>query len=398
MGQNRSVVRCGVFLHGATLHVSTGTMPKTPSTAPSSDAARSALCRRLSQALADTPWADEPLSPLPDTGLAHDHIRLGGSGWLARVPKQSQLDLPAQANLQYQQACFERASASGHAPRLHSVLPPQDGLPRGALLVECIQGRPARLPQDLPALARALAALHTLPLPELADRPPLMAPADPLADLAAEIARQALHLAAAALAPATLQAIQTELLVLEALVARPERPPVTLVAFDAHPGNFLIRPDGQAVLVDLEKCRYSHPSLDLAHATLYTSTTWDLHSHAVLTPAQEAAFLSTWAHQVRQHAAQDTVQLADACAAWHVPLRRAMWLWSVTWCAKWRATSDRAPVNDGEDWSQQHSDPALVAHVRERVHHYLDPATVHQVREGFDALQRAWGLSREPGA
>ena len=216
--------------------------------------------------------------------------------------------------------------------------------------------------------------------------------------LAAEIGRQALHLTDAALAPATLQAIQTELVALDALVARPERPPVTLVAFDAHPGNFLIRPDGQAVLVDLEKCRYSHPGLDLAHATLYTSTTWDLHSHAVLTPAQEAAFLSTWAHQVRQPAAQDTVQLADACAAWHVPLRRAMWLWSVTWCAKWRATSDRAPVNDGEDWSQQHSDPALVAHVRERVHHYLDPATVHQVREGFDALQRAWGLSREPGA
>lgn len=367
-------------------------MPKTPSAAPASDATRSALCQHLRQALvaAGSPWAHESLMPLPDTGLAHDHIRLGDSGWLARVPKQSQLDLPALANLRYQQACFERASASGHAPRLHSVLPPDDGLPRGALLVECIQGRPARLPQDLPALARALAALHMLPLPPVADRAPLRAPADPLADLAAEIGRQALHLTDAALAPATLQAIQTELSALDALVARPERPPVTLVAFDAHPGNFLIRPDGQAVLVDLEKCRYSHPGLDLAHATLYTSTTWDLHSHAVLTPAQEVGFLSAWAQHVGPNTAHNTARLAEACAVWQVPLRRAMWLWSVTWCAKWHATSGRPPVADGEDWSQQRSDPALVAHVRDRVDHYLDPATVQRVREGFDALQRTW--------
>lgn len=356
-------------------------MPKIPSAALQAD--RSALCQRLRQALlaARSPWADTDLQPLPDTGLAHDHIRLGTSGWLARVPKQSQLDLPAEANLRYQQACFERASASGHTPRLQAVLPPGALLPRGALLVEWVQGRPARLPDDLPALARALAALHRLPVPPPGDRPPLLAPADPLADLAAEIGRQARHLPDAALSPVTRQAIEAERAALQARVARPGRPPVTLVAFDAHPGNFLIRPDGEAVLVDLEKCRYSHPGLDLAHATLYTSTTWDLHSQAVLTTEQEAGFLRSWA----QHAGP----LAEAGTAWQVPLRRAMWLWSVTWCAKWRATSVRAPVADGEDWSARRSDPALVAHVRERVDHYLDAATVQRVRAGFDALQHA---------
>lgn len=357
-------------------------MPEIPSIDTASDHDRSALCQRLRQALvnARSPWAEADLQPLPDTGLAHDHIRLGTSGWLARVPKQSQLALPAEANLRYQQACFERASASGHTPRLHAVLPPDALLPRGALLVECVQGRPARLPHDLPALAQALAALHALPLP--AHTAPLMAAPDPLADLAAEIGRQAQHLAAAALAPAALQDIGAERAALDALVARPERPPVSLVAFDAHPGNFLIRPDGAAVLVDLEKCRYSLPGLDLAHATLYTSTTWDLHSHAVLGTAQEVSFLHAWA----QHAGP----LAEASRAWHVPLRRAMWLWSVTWCAKWRATSARAPVADGEDWSARRSDPALVAHVRERVDHYLHADTVQRVRAGFDALQQAW--------
>jgi hypothetical protein len=29
---------------------------------------------------------------------------------------------------------------------------------------------------------------------------------------------------------------------------------------------------------------------------------------------------------------------------WHGPLRRAMWLWSLTWCAKWRVLSACAPT------------------------------------------------------
>ncbi len=355
-------------------------MPKNPASAPGPSSLSLEQRLRLALTAAGSPLATTRLQRLPDTGLAHDHVRLGDSGWLARVPKQSQLDLPADLNLRYQQACFERASVGGHAPRLQTVLPPDALLPRGALLVEHIAGRPAVLPQDLPALAEALAALHTLPLP--AHAAPLMAAPDPLADLLAEIERQARHLPQAGLAEGTRSAIEAGLERLRQRVADPARPPITLVAFDAHPGNFLIRPEGQAVLVDLEKCRYSHPGLDLAHATLYTSTTWDLRSRAVLTTEQEIGFLQAWARRAGR--------LAPACGPWHVPLRQAMWLWSMTWCAKWRAASVRSPVRDGEDWSAQHSDPALVAHVRDRVDHYLDPHTVQRVLDGFDALRRAW--------
>ena len=125
---------------------------------------------------ARSPWADASIEPLPDSGLAHAHLRLAGTGVLARVPKQSQMDLPALANLDYQAACFTRAAAGGHAPRLLGVLPPSAGLPRGALLVEEIVGRPARLPQDLPAIVDALAVMHSLPLPEAAQRAPLLDP------------------------------------------------------------------------------------------------------------------------------------------------------------------------------------------------------------------------------
>jgi hypothetical protein len=69
-------------------------------------------------------------------------------------------------------------------------------------------------------------------------------------------------------------------------------------------------------------------------------------------------------------------------------MRRAMWLWSLSWCAKWRVLSARAARNDGrgEDWSAEASDAALVAHVRDRVDHYLKPSTARHVDGGLRAL------------
>lgn len=339
------------------------------------------LAEALRIALRDagSPGADVPLEPLPDSGLAHAHWRLAGRGVLARIPKQSQMDLPAAANLAYQAACFERASAGGHAPRLHGVLPPSAALPRGALLVEEIVGAPARLPQHLPAIAEALAALHSLPLPARAARAPLLDPPDPLVELRGLIEAQAVHLDAARLDAGSRRTIDARRAALATLCERPDRPPMRLIAFDAHPGNFIVRADGRAVLVDLEKARYGLPPLDLAHATLYTSTTWDIASSAVLTPTEVQRFIAQWRAR------------CDGAAAWQdwlLPLRSAMWLWSVTWCAKWRALSSQAAKagGDGEDWSGEHSEAALVAHVRERVDHYLSPEGVGRVMAEFEAL------------
>ena len=342
------------------------------------------LSRRLRLALqaAGHPAADQPLVPLPDKGLAHDHVQLAGTGWLARIPKQSQLGLNAQDNLDYQRACFKRAAAGGHTPVLQGVLPPSEHLPRGALLVQAIVGRPARLPDDLPALAAALAALHALPLPEAASRAPLLNAADPLRALVQEIDAQATHLGAAGLSVPVLTAIEGERQRLLACLIGLDRPARCLIAFDAHPGNFIVQSDGRAVLVDLEKCRYAHPGLDLAHATLYTSTTWDVDTQAVLSVDEVLEFYAAWADAVGP--------MAAAAQPWHGQLRRAMWLWSITWCAKWRALSSASaqPGSDGEDWSSQRSEAALVAHVRNRVDHYLSPPVVAEVLDGFDQFEQ----------
>ena len=362
------------------------------------NAASDTLLTSLHAALAaqGCAWASLPLERLKDKGLAHDHVRLVGTGVLARIPKQSQLQLSAMDNLAYQSACFERASAAGHAPHLFSVLPPSLHLPRGALLVEEIIGRNAVLPGDLGLIVQALASIHALPLPDAAQRHPLINAPDPLQALLHEVSEQALHVSAAAVGGHVESVIKAELVRLRNACAQGGRPPRHLIAFDGHPGNFIIRgraglqsdsqsaSPGQAVLVDLEKCRYSYPGLDLAHATLYTSTTWDLDSHAVLHLADVVSAYATWGAAVG-------AQAARAAQAWHVPLRRAMWLWSITWCAKWRAVSgDAAHASaDGEDWSTEHSDGALVAHVRGRVDHYLSAAVVAQVLGEFDALDVA---------
>ena len=348
-------------------------------------ASNSELLVRLRAALAasDHRWRDAVLEPLPDKGLAHHHVRLAGTGALARLPKQSQLGLDAAANLAYQRACFERASVSGFTPRYLGFLPASVNLPRGALLVEEISGRSARLPDDLPRIAQALASLHTLALPPAAARAPLLDAADPLAALADEISVQAAHASAASLDSAVALALSRERARLQQLCSAPARPARRLIAFDAHPGNFIMDADGKAVLVDLEKCRYSYPALDLAHATLYTSTTWDVDTRASLTVPELLDFYAVWSAAAGP--------LGEGAQAWHVPLRRAMWLWSISWCVKWRAVSGRPATQsaDGEDWAGEKSDAALLAHVRERVVHYLSPAVVSQVLEEFDALERA---------
>jgi aminoglycoside phosphotransferase (APT) family kinase protein len=191
------------------------------------------------------------------------------------------------------------------------------------------------------------------------------------------------HLDRAGLAPAARARIDAERDLLTRCCASPARPRTTLIAFDGHPGNFVVDAHGHAWLVDLEKARYGHPAVDLAHATLYTSTTWDIVSHAVLSTAEVASACDRWCERVAADAAE---------RSWVVPLRRAMWLWSVTWCAKWRALSGRPPAaarRGGEDWSAALSEAALVAHVRDRVDHYLSRAVIDRVCDEADALDRA---------
>lgn len=318
------------------------------------------------------------LSPMADTGLAHDHVWVHRDGvdWVARLPKQSQMNLPPEENLAYQVTCYQRSSVGGHTPHLHDVLPPSEALPRGGLLVEAIRGRLAQLPDDLPAIAEALASLHSQPLPITTSRAPLLAPEDPWQAMVKEVRQQANWLGDAQLSSKITQRIEQELDLLPPSLS--DATP-TLISFDTHPGNFLIRDDGQAVLVDLEKCRYGLPGIDLAHTSLYTSTTWDISSQAVLSLNEVVAFYRCWQATMGETPDTDTL----------VTCRRATWLWSLTWCAKWRAQhlSAKDAQQRGEDWSSELTDPAVIDHVRDRVEHYLSLPIIDHVHSELQCLQ-----------
>ncbi|WP_431858632.1 phosphotransferase [Azospirillum sp.] len=305
------------------------------------------------------------LEPLPLKGVAHDHVRVVGRGVVARVPRWSQVGLDPAANLAYQAAAFARAAPSGHTPELAGVLEPRPGLPMGALLVSEITGRPPRLPADMPAIAEALASLHRLALAE--ERAPLASPPDPVAATLALVLRQAEHFDRADLDPMALMRIEIELGAAQAdRITAPL--PVTLVGTDTHPGNFLIDAAGKAWFTDLEKAQYGHPAIDLAHASLYTSTMWDPDVATALGKAEVKAFLAAW-----EAAVPDA--LAAAVRPWLKPLRRLTWLRSLSWMARWKIEGDRLSPGMPD---------ALRAHLRERVEDVFRPETIDRVRADWN--------------
>jgi Ser/Thr protein kinase RdoA (MazF antagonist) len=345
-------------------------LPNDP-TIPAPAALAAILARHPATAALAARWRAEDVVPMREKGVAHAHYRLP-QGLVLRAPRLSQWALAPADNLAYQAACFRRAEQSGATPRLFSVLPVGADLPRGALIVEAIDGRPPRLPDDLPALAAALARLHALDVPAPAHRPPLVDHArfGPIAGTLAVIERQAPALEAADLPGATRGALLAELAWARQLAADSAATdqPICLVGTDTHPGNFVLRENGEAVLVDLEKALYGSPAIDLAHCTLPTSTTWDLDVQAVLSRDQIIGF---YRHYLELVGTRQAARLRPLLA----PSRRLTWLRTMMWCARWRVAAATSP-----DWSQARVDPVLLAHIRRRVAALFDPDFVAAMR------------------
>ncbi len=338
------------------------------------------LIEALAHALAAVPrlapLAEARLAVLPGRGVAHDHfvaegVALEGVAVVLRVPRVSQWGLASAEQLAYEAAAFARAAPSGVTPRLIGVVPVQPVLPMGALAVEYIAGDKPRLPRDLPLLAETLARIHSLPVPD--ERAPLLVHADPIVETLKAIREQAAFMREARLQPMAAAAIRAELATAEslALTARPT-PVLTLTGSDTHPGNFLIG-ERRAVFVDLEKALYGNPAVDLAHATLYTSTMWDPDCAARLGSAEVRDFYAAYFDAVAP-------ALAAAVKPWVRPLRRLVWLRTLTWCVRWRVLSER----EG-GWSKQRLAPDHAAHIERTVADYVDADRIAAIRAGLDA-------------
>ena len=344
---------------------------------------------RLADALSATDFAGrsdlsaDGLLPMPVAGVAHDHMAIVGTGRIVRLPRLSQTGRSSSDNLTYQAACFSRAAPSGVTPRLHGLLPPcngepsderQQAWPMGALVVDAIDGRPPHLPDDLPAVAHCLAAIHTLAYP--ADRAPLPVHDDPIATTLAAIDQQADWLDRAQIDPISVAIIREEIACAKQAAATLSRtltsPILALVVSDAHPGNFLIDPAGKAWFVDLEKAAYGQPAIDVAHATLPTSVGWDARITGQVTDADVTAFEVAYLAAVPE-------SIRIAVAPWLAPMRRLTWLRTITWFARWRARSNQPD----DPWSAADLPPALRAHMAAHVTASLAPQMLDGMREGL---------------
>jgi aminoglycoside phosphotransferase (APT) family kinase protein len=157
-----------------------------------------------------------------------------------------------------------------------------------------------------------------------------------------------------------------------AFAKRPQ--PLGVVLADTHPGNFIVKPDGIAIFVDLEKVHVGSPAIDLAHATLPTSTLWHPAIGKVLTPGQVEGFYAAYLARVGKKRAAEL-------APWLMPMRRLTWLRTTLFMARWRVEtrSPRDPSDPGQ-WSDAGLEPAMKAHIDTRIDRCFDRDTIVAIR------------------
>ena len=314
------------------------------------------------------------LERLPDKGLAHDHVRIKGLRVqgrrpLVRLPRLSQFGLDPSHNLAYQAACFERASESARVPFLIDRVEPSQCPPMGALVVAEIEGGPVQLPRDLAAMAECFARVHLLPVPEPRHRRPLASQDDPILGIMGFIETQAPFIEASAKNPASVRLLREELAWARGFAAEKagSHPPARLCLTDTHPGNFMVETDGTVYFTDLEKALYGSPAVDLGHATVLTSTLWDIDVQAELTLREIQGFYATYLDYLPR-------PTADALRPWLLPMRRLAWLRSTTWSCKWYAERHR-------DQTEETGLRARIRdHVGKRLAAFVDMETITRAR------------------
>jgi aminoglycoside phosphotransferase (APT) family kinase protein len=319
----------------------------------------------------------EDLEPLPATGTAHGHVRLP-DGLIARVAYAYEGDAGAAARLDTQAAAFRLMASSHCTPLLHDVLPPRLGLPGGALIVDRIVGRAPLLPRDLGAIATSLAAMHSVETPTVAS--PIPHQKNPFLETLEIVEQGAMRfLDKAVQDPGARAEIADELQLIRgmALTLGKQPQPLTIALADTHPGNFIVDSEGIAWFVDLEKVHVGSPAIDLAHATLPTSTLWHPDVGQILSQGQVAGFYAQYLARVGEARAAEL-------EPWLMPMRRLTWLRTTMFMARWRVqTGSPRDPNDPGQWSDAGLEPAMKAHLQARIDQCFE-------REAIRAIRAEW--------
>jgi aminoglycoside phosphotransferase (APT) family kinase protein len=311
---------------------------------------------------------------LPATGTAHGHVRLA-NGLLARIAYAHDGDPAAAARLSTQAEAFRHLAPAGRTPKLHDIVEPQPGLPGGALIIDFVEGRAPRLPDDLPALADTLVRLHSLPLPAASSLIPRQK--NPFLETLEAVELNAMRFLDRAVPDSGARAeIAEELRLMRgiALAFAQRKQPLSIALADTHPGNFIIDAAGLAWFVDLEKVHVGSPAIDLAHATLATSTLWHPDIGKLLSRDEVQRFYDLYLDKVGKRRASEL-------QPWLLPMRRLTWLRTTLFMARWRVQtrSPRDPSDPGQ-WSDAGLEPRMKAHIDAAIDRCFDRDFVRAVR------------------
>ncbi len=339
---------------------------------------RSGMIESLLAALRERPafatLAAADLDPLPATGTAHGHVGLP-HGLIARVAYAHDGDPTSAARLATQAEAFRHLAPSGRTPNLHDVIEPRAGLPGGALIVDRIEGRAPSLPGELGAMADTLVRIHSLPLPATDSSIPRQN--NPFLETLAAIEQNATRFLDGAVPDAAARAeIVDELDLMRAMAPdfAQRAQPLTVALADTHPGNFIVDREGRAWFVDLEKVHVGSPAIDLAHATLATSTLWHPDVGKVLSPADVRAFYTLYLEKTGP-------DRAAGLQPWLLPMRRLTWLRTTLFMARWRVQTQQArDPSDPTQWSDAGLAPAMKAHIDRRIDECFRRETIQSIR------------------
>ena len=311
---------------------------------------------------------------LPATGTAHGHVRLR-DGRLARIAYAYENDPTAAARLHVQAEAFRYLQPTGRTPRLYEVVEPHQGLPGGALIVDFIDGHAPRLPDELDAMAETLVAIHALPLPPATS--PIPRQDNPFLETLQAAELNAARFLDKAVPDSEARAeIADELGAMRALAPTLGTlvQPLGVALADTHPGNFIVDRTGTARFVDLEKVHVGSPAIDLAHATLPTSTLWHPDVGKLLTRAEVQGFYDDYLALLDRKS-------AEALAPWLQPMRRLTWLRTALFMARWRVETraPRDPANTTQ-WSDAGLDPKMKRHIDARIDQCFEYEAIRSIR------------------
>ncbi|MDF3075378.1 MAG: aminoglycoside phosphotransferase [Alphaproteobacteria bacterium] len=138
--------------------------------------------------------------------------------------------------------------------------------------------------------------------------------------------------------------------------------------------NFLVDAEGKAWFVDLEKVHYGAAAIDLAHATLYTSTRWDRDINIALSGEAIAQFYRTYLARIGEARAQ-------SLRPFLLPLRRMTWLRTMAFTARWSVQTDPSYAGTEPDrWSDTGLSPEMKAHTQATIADFYRPQTIERIR------------------